>query len=33
MQVTFTGHYDADDLDTPPFEIYYPKIIWWSYCS
>jgi hypothetical protein len=26
MQVTFTGHYDADDLDTPPFEIYYPKI-------
>ena len=24
IPTTFTGHYDADDLDTPPFEIYYP---------
>lgn len=24
IPVTFTGHYDLDDLDTPPFEIYYP---------
>ena len=24
IPITFTGHYAADDLDTPPFEIYYP---------
>lgn len=24
IPTTFTGHYDVDDLDTPPFEIYYP---------
>ncbi len=24
IPITFTGHYDADKLDTPPFEIYYP---------
>lgn len=24
IPTTFTGHYDADDLDSPPFEIYYP---------
>jgi len=23
--MTFTGHYDAKDLDTPPFKIFYPK--------
>lgn len=23
--LTFTGHYDAADLDHPPFAIYYPK--------
>jgi len=26
MAVTLTGHYSLDDLDTPPFEIYYPTI-------
>lgn len=26
IAMTFTGHYTADDLDTPPFEIYYPSI-------
>ncbi len=25
MTLEFKGHYDADDLDTVPFEIYYPK--------
>ncbi|CAK7001931.1 hypothetical protein [Tissierella sp.] len=25
IAMTFTGHYDADELDNPPFEIYYPK--------
>lgn len=24
IATTFTGHYDSTDLDTPPFEIYYP---------
>lgn len=24
IPTTFTGHYDAADLTTPPFEIYYP---------
>lgn len=24
IPTTFTGHYDATALDTPPFEIYYP---------
>jgi len=23
--MTFTGHYDSTDLDTPPFKIFYPK--------
>lgn len=27
IAMTFTGHYDADDLDSPPFAIYYPKTI------
>lgn len=26
IAMTFTGHYTAADLDTPPFEIYYPSI-------
>lgn len=26
MDVTVTGHYAIDDLETPPFEIYYPAI-------
>lgn len=26
IAMTFTGHYDAEDLDSPPFAIYYPKI-------
>lgn len=25
VTLTFTGHYDPADLDTVPFEIYYPK--------
>lgn len=25
IPITFTGHYDADALDTPPFEIHYPE--------
>ncbi len=25
--MNFVGHYDASDLDTPPFKIYYPKKI------
>ena len=24
--LNFTGHYTADDLNTPPFVIYYPKL-------
>ena len=24
IALTFTGHYDPEELDTPPFEIYYP---------
>ena len=24
IALTLTGHYDVSDLDTPPFEIYYP---------
>lgn len=24
VALTFTGHYDASDLDTPPFDIHYP---------
>lgn len=26
IPVTVTGHYTADDLDTPPFEIHYPSV-------
>lgn len=26
IPLTITGHYDAADLDTPPFEIYYPTV-------
>lgn len=26
IALTFTGHYDPEDLDTPPFEIYYPEV-------
>lgn len=26
IPVTVTGHYTADDLETPPFDIYYPKV-------
>lgn len=26
IPLTFTGHYTADALDTPPFEIYFPSI-------
>jgi hypothetical protein len=26
VPITFMAHYDADDLDTVPFKIYYPKI-------
>lgn len=25
IPITLTGHYDADDSDTPPFAIYYPN--------
>ena len=25
IPMTFYGHYTEDDLDTPPFDIYYPK--------
>ena len=25
MAMTFYGHYDAEELDRPPFVIYYPK--------
>lgn len=24
LAITFTGHYDSTDLDSPPFEIHYP---------
>lgn len=24
--LTFTGHYNPEELDTPPFEIYYPEV-------
>ena len=24
VAITFTGHYDAGELDSPPFDIYYP---------
>lgn len=27
IAMTFTGHYDAAELDNPPFAIYYPKTI------
>lgn len=27
IAMTFTGHYEDVDLDTPPFKIYYPKPI------
>lgn len=27
IAMTFTGHYDAGELDNPPFAIYYPKTI------
>ncbi|MCR8635747.1 Ig-like domain-containing protein [Paenibacillus radicis (ex Xue et al. 2023)] len=26
LPITFMAHYDADNLDTVPFEIYYPKL-------
>ena len=26
IPVTVTGHYSLDDLETPPFDIYYPKV-------
>ena len=26
IAMKFTGHYGADELDNPPFAIYYPKI-------
>ena len=25
ISLTFYAHYTQDDLDTPPFKIYYPK--------
>lgn len=25
VQVIFTGHYDPNDLETPPYKIYWPK--------
>lgn len=27
IPLTVTGHYSLDDLETPPFEIYYPKVV------
>lgn len=27
VPITVTGHYDASDLDTPPFEILYPPVV------
>lgn len=26
LALTFTGHYDPSELDSPPFEIYYPEV-------
>lgn len=26
IALTFTGHYDPAELDSPPFEIYYPEV-------
>lgn len=26
ITLTFTGHYDPAELDSPPFEIYYPEV-------
>lgn len=26
IALTFTGHYDPSELDSPPFEIYYPEV-------
>ena len=26
IALTFTGHYDPEELDSPPFEIYYPEV-------
>ena len=26
VALTFTGHYDSTDLDSPPFEIHYPDV-------
>jgi len=26
IPVTITGHYDPSDLETPPFDIYYPNV-------
>lgn len=26
ISLTFTGHYDTENLDSPPFEIYYPEV-------
>lgn len=26
ISLTFTGHYDPEQLDSPPFEIYYPEV-------
>lgn len=26
IPITVTGHYDASDLEAPPFEIYYPTV-------
>lgn len=27
IALTFTGHYDPSELDSPPFEIYYPEVV------
>lgn len=27
IAMTFTGHYDAEELDNPPFAIFYPKVL------
>ncbi len=27
ISLKFTAHYDAENLDNPPFKIYYPKVI------
>lgn len=26
IALTFTGHYDPENLDSPPFDIYYPEV-------